>query len=302
MSEIRKVSFSSGAEWLLGGFRLLGNSPFGLGLLGLFMGLISLVFSLIILAMPVLTVGLMIILVVLQPVLLAGIAYAAREVDLGRPALPGHLFQAFAEGRALSILGALLLPQLAAMLILGVLFFIVIGGTGGMERLIEISAILQTNPNPDPSVFQGFPAFGLFLFMLVALAIGVAIFLLTFTVTPQIMFEGKPAIEALRHSLSASLRNIGAVLLFVLLVLFIAFLMLVGLQIVGTLAGALVGYVAGPAVGQTINLAFSALFSAIFMPVYVGATYFAWKQMFSTPTAPGDTGNRFDPPSGGIEV
>lgn len=304
MSEIRKVSFSSGAEWLLGGFRLLGNSPLGLGLLGLIVGLLSAVFSVVIVLAPLLTIAGFVVLIVLQPILLAGIVHAAREVDHGRPALPGHLMQAFADGRALSILVAMLLPQLIAAVVLGVLFFFAVGGVSGLERLVELSTIVQTNPNPDPALFQDFPAFGMFLFFVAAIAIGTGVFLLTFTATPQIMFEGRPAIDALQRSLSASLRNFGAVLLFLVLMLFVAFLVLMGLQLVGTLVASLVGLVAGAAVAQAISVAFSALFSAVFFPVYMGATYFAWKQIFAGEgaTPGGDAGPRFDPPSGGIEV
>ena len=104
MTQIRKVPFSAGAEWLLGGFSLWRRAPLALGLLGLIWGCIAG------LASVTGQLWLSLVLALLGPVLFAGVVYAAREVDQGRKAEPAHLLQGLRDGKG---------PRLMAMLVSG---------------------------------------------------------------------------------------------------------------------------------------------------------------------------------------
>ncbi|MCZ3100076.1 hypothetical protein NYZ00_19320, partial [Acinetobacter baumannii] len=87
--DIRKVPASAGAEWLLDGFRLLKRSPFGLGTLGLIFGALGLLSSLAAQhGQSALGMTLQLAFVLIGPLLLAGMIFAAREVDEGRDATP----------------------------------------------------------------------------------------------------------------------------------------------------------------------------------------------------------------------
>src|SRR5690348_6814155 len=116
MTTIHKLSASAGAEWLIGGLRLLRRSPMGLGTLGLLFGLLGLLANLSLQRSPETAMLLQLVFIVLGPLLLAGMVYAAREVDAGRPATPGHLLRGLQEGKAPRLL-ATLLPQVAAVIL-----------------------------------------------------------------------------------------------------------------------------------------------------------------------------------------
>src|SRR5690606_10123568 len=137
MNDIRKVPFGAGAEWLLGGIALLRKAPLTLGLLGLIWGGLSALGG---------QVWLSAMMAVAGPILFGGIIHAVREVEQGRPATPAHLLQGLRDGKGPRLL-AMLLPQLASMVVLVVLLVAMVG----TEQLARISAVmieLQTNPDP----------------------------------------------------------------------------------------------------------------------------------------------------------
>ena len=140
MDGIRKVRAGAGAEWLMGGIALLRKAPLQLGLLGLIWGGLSALGSL----------GgqlwLSLLLALAGPVLFGGVVYAAREVDQGRPANPAHLVQGMRDGKLLRLL-AMLLPQIAALVVMGVLLVAMIGPEQ-LQHTTQVLAQLQTNPDP----------------------------------------------------------------------------------------------------------------------------------------------------------
>ncbi|MGH8075431.1 MAG: BPSS1780 family membrane protein, partial [Lysobacter sp.] len=120
MNDIRKVPFGAGAEWLLGGIALLRKAPLALGLLGLIWGGLSA------LATASGQLWLSLLLALAGPLLFGGILYAAREVDHGRSATPAHLIQGMRDGKLPRLL-AMLLPQVAALLLMGLLMVVIVG-------------------------------------------------------------------------------------------------------------------------------------------------------------------------------
>ena len=112
MSTINKVPASAGAEWLLGAFALIRRAPLALGVLGVLWGLLSLLAVQAMAINVTLAMFLQLALALLAPLLFAGMLWAVREVDQGRPAMPSHLFHAL-RGEQFRSLLATLLPQLA---------------------------------------------------------------------------------------------------------------------------------------------------------------------------------------------
>lgn len=262
MNEIRKVPFGAGAEWLLGGFALLRKAPLALGLLGLVWGGLSALAS----------IGgqlwLSLLLALAGPILFGGIVYAAREVDQGRVASPAHLVQGVRDGKALRLL-AMLLPQVAALLVMGVLMLVIVGP----EQLQNVNQVLlQMQTNPDPQLAESLPAGRLLLWLLAVLVVGVVTGFFTFAAIPEVMFTGRGAFAAMRLSFNACLRNVGALLVLFVLVLIAVFALSLALQLLGMLLALLVGAQASMFVVQLLLM-------AVLLPVMGGAVYLAWRQM-----------------------
>ncbi|NIJ70790.1 BPSS1780 family membrane protein [Xanthomonas sp. 60] len=285
MSEIRKLPASAGAEWLLAGFALLRKAPMGLGALGMLWAAGALLLTAIGATVPVLALPAQLIMALAGPLAFGGLVWAAREVDLGRPAQPGHLLQGLHDGRAPHLLVALL-PQLIAGLVLGILLLLLIGSQGltqlseVMTRLNEIS---QSGASASPAEMEALaaslPAGRILLWLLCVLAVFIAVALALFTLSPQVMFEQRGGWQSLRLSLRACLHNVLPMLLFFLLsfvsVFAVYFLVMIVAMIAQLLGGALLALV----VAQILLM-------GVVMPVFAGAVYTAWKQMFGHRDAP----------------
>lgn len=269
MTDIRKVPAGDGAEWLLRGFALLRSAPLALGLLGVIWGGLSALASLSGHIVPALVMWL------LGPVLFAGLIHAAREVDAGRPAKPAHLLQGLREGKALSLL-ALLIPQVAALILLALLLVAMLGG----DQLQQIAQVMeQMQTNPDPELASSLPTGTLSGWLLIAVIVGVIAGFFTFVATPEILYRDRGGFSAMGLSFRACMRNLGALLVMILL-LFIAFFALsLAIGLITGLLGLAVGPVAAQFVSQLVMF-------AVLMPVLAGMVYHAWRRTLGDAPVP----------------
>ncbi|WP_449468249.1 BPSS1780 family membrane protein [Stenotrophomonas humi] len=300
MSEIHKVPASAGADWLLTGFGLLKRAPLALGSLGILWGVgTSLVLSLAMLAPASLGLALQFLLILAGPLFMGGMLWAIREVDEGRHARPAHLLQGVQEGRAPHLLVALL-PQLIAALVLGALLFVLVGGPAGFQQLsdvmFKINEISQSGAQPDPAQIESLvatlPAGRILLWLVLMLGTFAALTLALFVMPPQVMFENRTGVQALRQSLRASIHNLPAMLVFFVLAFIAIFAIYFAVMIVALIIGLVAGQSAALAVAQLLLM-------AVLMPVFAGAVYAAWKQMLAptaagTPSAPKPSGHVFE--------
>lgn len=270
MITINKVPASAGAEWLIGGIRLLRRSPMGLGTLGMLFGTLGLLANLALKQSVEVAMLLQLILIVLGPLLLAGMIYAAREVDEGRPATPAHLIRGLQSGKAPQLL-ATLLPQVFAVVLLVVLLFVLIG-PAQMESMAKTLETLQGQSQPDPALVQTLPLGRLALWFGLALVISVLVGFFTFTALPEMLFNDLGAFAAMKTSFLACMRNFPAMLVFGLVTVVAAF----GFQVLVVLFAAVIGAVAGPLVMEVVV---QLVTMALLMPVITGSMYVAWKQM-----------------------
>lgn len=274
MSTINKVPPSAGAEWLLGAFALLRKAPLALGLLGLMWGLLSLVGVQVMALNASLGMLLQLALAIVAPLLFAGMLWAVREVDQGREAQPSHLFQLVRSDRASSVL-ATLLPQLAAVLVLGLLLFVMIGPTQ-LQQLGEVMGKLQETAQaggqPDPELMRTLPVGRLFLWMMMLFAAAIAISLFTFVAVPDVVFGGSRGFDAMRNSFRACVHNLLALLVFYLLLLITLFAISFAVQLVSMVVQLVAGATAAIWVANLLLM-------AVLMPTLAGAVYYAWKQM-----------------------
>lgn len=290
MNEIRKVPASAGAEWLLGGFRLLARSPFGLGTLGIIFGALGLLSALASQhGQSAVGMALQLVFILTGPLLLAGMIFAAREVDEGRSAAPGHLLRGVREGKAGRLIGTLL-PQFAALFVLGLLLILMIGPTG-VQEMAEVLQKLQGQVNPDPALVAQLPVGRLMLWLLLAMVVGVVAGFFTFTAVPDMMFADVGLFAAMKRSFRACLRNLPAMLVFFALTL----IAMVALNFAVLVLGLIARFIAGEtAMLVVVQLAMM----AVLMPVLTGAMYFAWKHM----VGPNGSASASNAQPSGIEV
>ncbi len=285
MSEIRKLPASAGAEWLMSGFTLLRKAPVGLGTLGVIWALAALLVTALATMVPVLALPAQLVMALAGPLIFGGLVWAVREVDQGRPALPAHLLQGLHEGRAPQLLVSLL-PQLVAGLVLGILLLLLIGSSGlGQlsEVMTKLNELSQSGGQPSPAEMEALaaslPAGRILLWLLCVLVVFIGVALALFTLSPQVMFEHRNGLQALRLSLRACAHNLLPMLVFFLLAFVAVFAVYFLVMIVAMIA-------------QLVGGAMLALFAAqlllmgVVMPVFAGAVYSAWKQMFGTEGEP----------------
>lgn len=268
MTDSRKVPASAGAEWLLGGFSVLRKAPLALGLLGLIWGGLSA------LASVTGQLWLNLVMALLGPILFGGVIYAAREVDLGRPASPQHLLQGLRDGKVLPLL-AMLLPQIAALVILALLLLAMIGSEQ-LQNIVQVMQQMQTNP--DPELAKTLPAGRMLGWLLIALVIGVVAGFFTFVAIPEVMFTPRGAFAAMATSFRACVRNLPALLVMIVLLLIALFAISIAVNLVVMLLALAIGQQPAMFVGQLVLM-------AVLLPVMGGAIYYAWRQMLGDAAA-----------------
>jgi hypothetical protein len=279
--DVRKVRPGAGAEWLLGGFALLRRSPLGLGLLGAIFGVLAglaaamanrsaSLFALVEVAM--LLVG---------PLLIAGMVYAAREVDEGRAATPAQLLQGLREGKAPRLL-ATLLPQIAAAILIALLVVVMIG-PDNLQQMMQAMEKLQGQANPDPELMRQIPAGRVLLLVFLAIVIGVGAGFFTFLAVPDMMFTPHGAFAAMGRSFRACVNNVPALIVFYLLLMVSAIALWIAVAMVALIARLVAG-------DQAMQVVAQVLLMAVLMPVVTGAMYHAWKSLLGGGAAPAPTG------------
>lgn len=236
----QKVPAGNGLQWITEAVSLIMKNPAPFLLMGLVIGVISMV--------PILG-GLA--LLVLGPALYGGIMFAASEDQSGRKADFPQLFQAFKENGKLPKMLMLCLPGVAAAVILGVLAVMLLGGA-------ILSAGMASSANSSAGLAAA--GAGALLFFLLALAVGIVMYSLTFFATPRVMLEGAEPIEAMKDSARAVLANIAPALVYcgILLLVFVV-------------VGAILSLI--PFVGSLILM-------TVVAPLVSVAAFVAWRQVY----------------------
>lgn len=290
--DVRKVPATAGAEWLLGGFTLLRRSPGGFGLLALSYAALWLTVVGLTQLVPDLLAPLQLAFFLIGPLLLAGMIFAAREVDEGRSAAPAHLLAALRTGKGARLVSTVL-PQIGVMVLCAILLYVVVGAEH-IENLLKLVAKLQAQAESkipvDPSEFASIPFGRLFVWMLLVIGVGLVSLLFTFTLVPDMMFTDTRLVQGMARCFRACSANLGALAVFLLL----SFVVMTAIAFGFVLVSSIATLVAGQAGMLVANAAFNGL-----MTVFAsGVMYFAWKQLLGD----GSTATPSAPTSAGIEV
>jgi len=281
MSDIRKLPASAGAQWLLDAFSLYRRAPVQLAVLGVIGMLVSSLILVLAQALPSwLGVLGQLLSVAVGPLVFGGMLCAVSEVDQGHRASPVHLLQPIRDRRVSHLLVPLAI-QLIAVIVLGSLLYLMMGSDGlsasaeMFRKMQELQASGATPSNEQTvALMAGVPVMRILLWMLLAFGTFVALSMAMFTQPALVVFDHQSGMHALRMSLQGCIRNFGAMAVFMLLGLIAAmciyFLVMVLMQVAMLLGG--VG-----AAAFVMQLAMA----TVIMPLYVGAVYAAWKQMFA---------------------
>jgi hypothetical protein len=271
--EIRKLPASAGAQWLFDALRLLKASPLGFGMLGAIYAVLSLGTALIAAALPDIAAFLQLVSFVIAALLVAGMIYAAQEVDNGRGGTLGALMRSLGAGRGERMLRTLL-AQAVFTLVLLALTALLIGQENlekAMALMTEIQKQAQAGTQIDPSLLQQAPIVRVIVGGAAVMALSTVLFLFTLTVLPDMLLAGQSLGSALRRGIAATLRNLPALLLCFVL----GFVLLIAVSIgFGVVLG-----IAQQVFGEIATVLGTALLFGFFMCLIAGTMYFAWKGM-----------------------
>lgn len=241
-----KVDAGNGVNWLTEGIRLLMANPVPFLVMGLILAVINFI--------PILG---SLVLTICGPALIGGIIYAAREQAEGGKAEIAHLFRAFQEPGKIGPMLLLCLPAIvggSVLLVCGLVFGVGALIGGGLSAA-----------NGATSALGGAIGGGVFVMLLIAVALMFVIYALQFFAVPRVMLEGAEPFAAMKESLSACVANLGAFLVFgiVLMVAFVVLaIVLMLVPILGWLALVTVASV-----------------------VFACAEYIAWRQVYAGGTS-----------------
>ncbi|MFZ5637938.1 MAG: BPSS1780 family membrane protein [Pseudomonadota bacterium] len=271
--EIRKVPATAGAEWLLEAFRLYRKSPFGFGTLGLIYAGLWLAMAVAAAAVPAIGVPLQLGFMIVGALLVAVMIFAAREVDVGRSASPGALVAAMQGGNGGRMMRALV-PQAILALAMAGLGVVLIGQDNlveAMETMQALQAKAQAGVQIDPQAVATEAIARVIFGGLIIMTISVLVFAFTITLLPDMLLDGRGLGESLKRSAAAGLRNLPAIIVYLVL----GFVLLMAISIgFGIVLG-----VAQLIFGQSAAIVGNAVLYGLFVNVLAGTMYFAWKQM-----------------------
>lgn len=184
----------------------------------------------------------------LAPIFAGGIALGCRALAKGRPLEVGHLFEGFAGGRLLPLL-VVGMVYLAAMIVLWIVVLAVILGVAGGAGLFS-----ALTADPSQLGVALLASFGMTALAVAPLAVvAVALLGMAYWYAPAlVVLNGEEPIAAMKKSFGACLRNVGAMLVYGLV--------LIGLSIAASIPFAL-GWI-------------------VLAPVMAGSWYAGWREMF----------------------
>lgn len=226
----------------------------------------------------VVAIPLFLLIMFLVPILMGGLMHVIREAEAGRPVRARDVFAPLRDqsGRRLALLG---LVQVALALVGGMAMVALAGNDYWTDYMAAMrgamTGTMPAVPQPDNPglMFLAQLVFNYFSYALMLFSI------------PLMLFSGLGLAEALRASLRAAVRNVGANLLAG--VVFAGALILAGLLVM-LLAGlaAVVGNFIHATVGMLLMSVVIFGFASVVLVMLIGGAYLAWRDTFGDGEAP----------------
>ena len=244
---IRTVPASNGVTWITEGVALILKNPGPFVLMGLVMAVVGII--------PILG---SLALAIIGPALYGGIAWAAREQARGGTAQFDHLGQAFREEGKVGPMLLLCLPGIVCGVIAGIVIVI-------FAAIALAGAGVSAATESPAALFASLGIGGLLVFVVV-MAVALVAFALTFFAIPDVMFARNDAFAAMKESVRACLANVGAALLYLLVLVLAFFIATFVLSLVSAILAQL-------------------LVMIVVAPVAAASMYLAWKDVYGETTA-----------------
>ncbi|HEY0504568.1 MAG TPA: hypothetical protein VGD42_13880 [Lysobacter sp.] len=292
MTDVRKVPINRGAVWFIHAINLGTRNPraiFGAALL--FLGtLYGLGFLFVLPAAATLDgkpdlsrvlmalVPFFLLLMFLFPILMGGLMHVIHEAEAGRPVRARDLFAPIRQRKAgpLAMLGLIQIGLTMA----GAMIVVALAGPDYWRDYLDAvrAAMAGSVPVPPQPRHPG-------LLMLVQMAFNYFSYAIMLFCVPLVLFSGDSLSDAVKHSLRASISNIGANLLAA--VLFGGGVVLAALVtgVLAVLAG-LVGSLLHPVVGVALSLLLYIALGTAVLVILMGGTYLAWRDTFADGAVP----------------
>lgn len=153
----------------------------------------------------------------ISPALAGGLMYGAKEAAEGRSIELTHLFKGLVDEKTrtpMLILGAVML---GLSILLSIVAVIIIGGSVGVGVLEGAGGEAG-----EATVAVGALGAGMLLMFLITLVFGLAMFALLAYSIPLVMFNSSPPADAIKSSISASLKNVVPLLVFLIIYFILA--------------------------------------------------------------------------------
>lgn len=202
MGSLRVVGAGDSINWYKGGWKIFTANIANWVLMTLILGVIAIVLSFIPLIGPIA-------LYLLLPLFLGGLLYSAQKLDQGQAADIMDIFAMFKDQQRLTpliILGLIMLG-------IGFLSMMVIGG-------MMFASVSSMTPGAEMNMLPSI-GMGSFLLMLIVMVLSGMLFMFA---TPLVVFKNMSAIDAIKNSFMACVKNFPAFIIFMLLYLVLAFI------------------------------------------------------------------------------
>ncbi|QIK80843.1 hypothetical protein G7069_04055 [Lysobacter sp. HDW10] len=268
---MNKVPASSGAQWILDAFAMFRAAPGPFLLVAGVYAVGILVATVLLKSAPVFGMLVLLVLTLMQPIFVGALLLGAHDLADGKK--PGNdlLQRVYASGKAPRLL-LVLLPQIAAGIISGVLLYVMVG-TQNLAHTMQVLEAIQNNPEAQAALMKDLPIAAFGRWALISVVIGLIAAMFSFLAIPQILFGERRGFDAMGDSFRAVASNIGAMVLAV--VLFV--ITLIGLTIVFMIVTGLISVIAGRGAADLVS---SFLQILVLLPLQALMTFAAWRSVF----------------------
>lgn len=268
---MNKVPASAGAQWILDAFAAFRATPGPYLMVAGVYALGILVASLLLKSMPQLGMAVLLILTLMQPIFIGALVLGAHGASSGQR--PGNdLFQRLHATGTVPQLMLTLLPQIIAGLLSGLLLYFMVG-TQNLSHTMQVLEAIQNNPQDQAELMKELPLAAFGRWALISLVLGLIAAMFTFLAIPQILFNGRRAVEAMRDSFRGVTTNISAAVLGFVFFFITVMAILVAFMIVSGLISVIAGRGAADLIGSFLQI-------LVLLPLQALITYAAWKSIF----------------------
>lgn len=270
---MNKVPASAGAQWILDAFAAFRAAPGPYLMVAGVYALGILVASLLMKQVAPLGMLVLLVLTLMQPIFMGALVIGAHDAANGKQ--PGNdlLRRVHATGKIPQLM-LTLLPQIAAGLLSGILLYVMVG-TDDLSHTLQVLEAIQNKPEAQAELMKTLPLAAFGRWALVSLVLGLLAAMFSFLAIPQILFNDRRAVDAMRDSFRGVTGNLVTIVLGFIFFVITTLAILVGFMIISALISVLAGRGAADLVGSFLQI-------LVLLPLQALITYAAWKSIFGS--------------------